>query len=40
VRKILFGQKPHIYAIYFRVKHDDVEILHVRHGARSDRFNV
>lgn len=38
-RHLLYGKKPHIYRVIYRVveaKHE-VEILHIRHGAR-DKF--
>lgn len=36
LRNLLYGRKPHIYRIIFRVleKERRVEVLHVRHGAR------
>ena len=36
VRKILYGHRPHVYAIYFEVAGDTVNILHIRHGARKE----
>ena len=35
-RHLLYGKKPHIYRVIFRVlpKLRRVEVLHVRHGAR------
>ena len=35
VRHLLYGTKPHIYRILFRVleEHQTVEVLHIRHGA-------
>jgi plasmid stabilization system protein ParE len=35
VRHLLYGNKPHVYRIVFRVldEHQTVEILHIRHGA-------
>ena len=38
LRQILYGRKPHnIYRVIYRVleKRKTVEVLHVRHGARS-----
>ena len=34
----LYGHKPHIYRVIYRVleKHKEVEVLHVRHGARNE----
>jgi plasmid stabilization system protein ParE len=39
LRHILYGRKPHIYRVIYRVleRRKHVEILHIRHGAR-DRF--
>lgn len=36
LRQLLYGHKPHIYRIIYRVleKQQKVEILHIRHGAR------
>ncbi len=36
LRHLLYGNKPHIYRAIYRVleKRKQVEILHVRHGAR------
>jgi len=36
LRQLLYGQKPHIYRVIFRVieRHKRVEVLHIRHGAR------
>jgi toxin ParE1/3/4 len=38
LRHLLYGRKPHIYRVIFRVlqKHKQVEILHIRHGARRN----
>ena len=35
-RHLLYGNKPHIYRVIYRVleKPKQVEILHIRHGAR------
>ncbi|MEO8659774.1 MAG: type II toxin-antitoxin system RelE/ParE family toxin [Bryobacteraceae bacterium] len=35
-RHLLYGNKPHIYRAIYRVleKHKQVEVLHIRHGAR------
>jgi toxin ParE1/3/4 len=37
LRHLLYGNKPHIYRVIFRVmeKQKRVEVLHVRHGARQ-----
>ena len=36
-RHLLYGNKPHMYRIIFRIleKQTTVEILHIRHGARK-----
>ena len=36
LRQLLYGRKPHVYRVIFRVKSKgrQVEILHIRHGAR------
>jgi toxin ParE1/3/4 len=36
LRHLLYGRKPHIYRVIFRVleKQKHVEVLHIRHGAR------
>ncbi len=36
LRHLLYGQKPHIYRAIYRVreKQKQVEVLHIRHGAR------
>ncbi|MGA2720641.1 MAG: type II toxin-antitoxin system RelE/ParE family toxin [Candidatus Acidiferrales bacterium] len=36
LRHLLFGNKPHVYRVIFRVleKQKHVEVLHIRHGAR------
>ncbi|MGH9662364.1 MAG: type II toxin-antitoxin system RelE/ParE family toxin [Bryobacteraceae bacterium] len=35
-RHLLYGKKPHIYRVIYRVleKQKHVEVLHIRHGAR------
>ncbi|MBN8731994.1 MAG: type II toxin-antitoxin system RelE/ParE family toxin [Acidobacteria bacterium] len=40
-RHLLYGAKPHIYRAIYRVleKQKQVEVLHIRHGARR-RFKV
>jgi plasmid stabilization system protein ParE len=40
LRQLLYGKKPHVYRIIFRIRErtKEVEILHIRHGAR-DRFD-
>ena len=37
-RQLLYGNKPHIYRIIYRIleKQKVVEILHIRHGARKN----
>jgi plasmid stabilization system protein ParE len=39
LRQLLFGNKPHIYRVIYRIveRQKAVEILHIRHGA-MDRF--
>lgn len=36
LRRLLYGNKPHIYRVIYRVleKPGQVEVLHIRHGAR------
>lgn len=36
LRHLLYGHKPHIYRVIYRVfeKQKQVEVLHIRHGAR------
>ena len=36
LRHLLYGHKPHIYCVIYRVqeKQKHVEVLHIRHGAR------
>jgi plasmid stabilization system protein ParE len=36
VRKLLYGNKPHKYRIYFDIVDTTVRILHIRHGARRE----
>jgi len=38
LRHWLYGHKPHVYRVIYRVleKQKQVEVLHVRHGARRD----
>jgi toxin ParE1/3/4 len=37
LRQLLYGRKPHVYRIIFRVMERQklVEVLHIRHGARK-----
>jgi toxin ParE1/3/4 len=37
LRQLLYGNKPHIYRVIFRVveKQQEVEVIHIRHGARG-----
>ena len=37
LRQLLYGRKPQVYHVIYRVIEQRVEILHIRHGAR-DRF--
>src|SRR5260370_21283426 len=41
LRHLLYGNKPHIYRVIYRVieKRRQVEVLHIRHRARLE-FNV
>ncbi len=36
VRHLLYGRKPHVYRVIFRVleKKKEIDVLHIRHGAR------
>jgi len=36
LRHLLYGRKPHVYRVIFRVRdgQKQVEVLHIRHGAR------
>jgi plasmid stabilization system protein ParE len=38
-RHLLYGNKPHIYRVIYRVLKDPkrVDVLHIRHGARRPR---
>lgn len=38
LRHLLYGRKPHVYRIIFRVleKRKRVDVLHIRHAARRD----
>jgi len=38
LRHLLYGRKPHIYRVIYRIfeKRNQVDVLHVRHGARQD----
>jgi toxin ParE1/3/4 len=38
LRHSLYGQKPHVYRVIFRIleRPKQVEVLHIRHGARDD----
>jgi plasmid stabilization system protein ParE len=37
LRHLLYGNKPHIYRVIYRVleRQKQVEVLHIRHGARQ-----
>jgi plasmid stabilization system protein ParE len=37
LRHLLYGNKPHIYRVIYRIteKHKQVDVLHIRHGARQ-----
>src|ERR1700689_1830597 len=34
VRQLLYGRKPHVYRILFRIEGETIYILHIRHGRR------
>jgi plasmid stabilization system protein ParE len=34
VRQLLYGRRPHVYRILFRIDQDTVYVLHIRHGRR------
>jgi plasmid stabilization system protein ParE len=38
LRHLLYGSKPHIYRVIYRIleKQKQVDVLHVRHGARQE----
>ena len=38
LRHLLYGRKPHVFRIIYRImeKQNQVEVLHVRHGARAE----
>ena len=37
-RQLLYGHKPHIYRVIYRIleRQKQVEVLHIRHGARDE----
>ena len=37
LRHLLYGNKPHVYRVIYRVleKQKQVQVLHIRHGARQ-----
>jgi plasmid stabilization system protein ParE len=35
VRQLLYGHKPHVYRILFRIERETVYVLHIRHGRRA-----
>jgi toxin ParE1/3/4 len=37
LRHLLYGRKPHVYRVIYRIleKERQVEVLHIRHGARD-----
>jgi toxin ParE1/3/4 len=41
LRHLLYGTKPHIYRVIYRVaeKHKEVDVIHIRHGAQQE-FNA
>ena len=38
LRHLLYGKKPHIYRVVYRIAEapKEIVVLHIRHGARSD----
>jgi toxin ParE1/3/4 len=38
LRHLLYGHKPHVYRVIYRIleKQKQVEVLHIRHGARQE----
>lgn len=38
LRHLLYGRKPHVYRVIYRIveKEKQVEVLHIRHGARGE----
>ena len=41
LRHLLYGHKPHVYRVIYRVieKSKQVDVLHIRHGARQEFKN-
>jgi toxin ParE1/3/4 len=37
LRHLLYGNKPHVYRVIYRIKPQlkEVEVLHIRHGAMA-----
>ena len=37
LRHLLYGRKPHVYRVIYRIveRSGEVQILHIRHGARN-----
>ncbi len=42
LRHLLYGRKPHVYRVIYRIveRRDEVEILHIRHGAKGQALRV
>ena len=38
LRQLLFGNKPHVYRIIYRIleRQKQIDVLHIRHGARGE----
>jgi toxin ParE1/3/4 len=36
VRRLLYGNPPHVYKVYYHLISNTVEIMHIRHGARRE----
>jgi plasmid stabilization system protein ParE len=37
IRQLVYGQEPQVYLVFYRIleKRKQIDILHIRHGARS-----
>jgi toxin ParE1/3/4 len=33
LRNLLYGRKPHVYRVIYRIRKNEVDVLHIRHGA-------
>jgi len=36
LRHLLYGHEPYVYRIIYRILQKQVEVLHIRHGARDE----